>query len=48
MQSTDVLIYEVRDRKAYITMNRPQRMNAQSPTCQQGYRLDQQISGAEH
>ena len=24
MQSTDVLIYEVRDRKAYITMNRPQ------------------------
>jgi enoyl-CoA hydratase/carnithine racemase len=28
MQSTDVLIYEVRDRKAYITMNRPQRMNA--------------------
>ena len=30
MQSTDVLIYEVRDRKAYITMNRPQRMNALS------------------
>lgn len=28
MQTTDVLIYEVRDRKAYITMNRPQRMNA--------------------
>ena len=31
MQTTDVLIYEVRDRKAYITMNRPpQRMNALS------------------
>jgi enoyl-CoA hydratase/carnithine racemase len=30
VQSTDVLIYEVRDRKAYITMNRPQRMNALS------------------
>ena len=28
MQSTDVLGYEVRDRKAYITMNRPHRMNA--------------------
>jgi len=25
---TDVLSYEVRDRKAYITMNRPERMNA--------------------
>jgi enoyl-CoA hydratase/carnithine racemase len=30
VQSTDVLIYEVRDRTAYITMNRPQRMNALS------------------
>lgn len=30
MQSTDVLTYEVRDRKAYITMNRPHRMNALS------------------
>ena len=30
MQSTDELIYEVRDRKAYITMNRPHRMNALS------------------
>lgn len=30
MQTTDVLIYEVRDRKAYITMNRPHRMNALS------------------
>jgi len=30
MQTTDVLIYEVRDHKAYITMNRPQRMNALS------------------
>src|ERR1700733_5875872 len=30
VQSTDVLIYEVRDHKAYITMNRPQRMNALS------------------
>ena len=30
MQSTDVLTYEVKDRKAYITMNRPQRMNALS------------------
>jgi enoyl-CoA hydratase/carnithine racemase len=28
VQSTDVLSYEVRDRKAYITMNRPHRMNA--------------------
>jgi enoyl-CoA hydratase/carnithine racemase len=30
VQTTDVLIYEVRDRKAYITMNRPHRMNALS------------------
>jgi enoyl-CoA hydratase/carnithine racemase len=30
VQTTDVLIYEVRDHKAYITMNRPQRMNALS------------------
>jgi enoyl-CoA hydratase/carnithine racemase len=30
VQTTDVLIYEVKDRKAYITMNRPQRMNALS------------------
>jgi enoyl-CoA hydratase/carnithine racemase len=30
VQSTDVLIYEVKDRKAYITMNRPERMNALS------------------
>jgi enoyl-CoA hydratase/carnithine racemase len=30
VQTTDVLSYEVRDRKAYITMNRPQRMNALS------------------
>lgn len=30
MQTTDVLIYEVKDRKAYITLNRPQRMNALS------------------
>jgi len=30
VQSTDELIYEVRDRKAYITMNRPHRMNALS------------------
>jgi enoyl-CoA hydratase/carnithine racemase len=28
VQDTDVLGYEVRDRKAYITMNRPHRMNA--------------------
>ena len=28
MQTTDVLSYEVRDRKAYITRNRPHRMNA--------------------
>jgi enoyl-CoA hydratase/carnithine racemase len=30
VQTTDVLIYEVKDRKAYITLNRPQRMNALS------------------
>src|ERR1700733_1689393 len=30
VQSTDVLVCEVRDRKASITMNRPQRMNALS------------------
>lgn len=28
METTDVLIYEVRDRKAYITLNRPRSMNA--------------------
>src|ERR1700722_9768686 len=38
VQSTDVLIYEVRDRKAYITMNRPQRMNA----------LSRELMGALH
>jgi len=30
MQTTDVLIYEARDRKAYITLNRPRQMNALS------------------
>jgi enoyl-CoA hydratase/carnithine racemase len=34
--TTDVLSYEVRDRKAYITMNRPHRMNA----------LNQELMGA--
>jgi enoyl-CoA hydratase/carnithine racemase len=36
--TTDVLTYEVRDRKAYITMNRPQRMNA----------LSRELLGAMH
>lgn len=30
METTDVLIYQVKDRKAYITLNRPHRMNALS------------------
>ena len=33
---TDVLSYEVRDRKAYITMNRPERMNALSRELMRG------------
>ena len=38
MQTTDVLSYEVKDRKAYITMNRPHRMNA----------LSRELMGALH
>jgi enoyl-CoA hydratase/carnithine racemase len=38
VQSTDVLSYEVRDRKAYIMMNRPHRMNA----------LNRELMGALH
>jgi enoyl-CoA hydratase/carnithine racemase len=30
VETTDVLIYQVKDRKAYITLNRPHRMNALS------------------
>jgi enoyl-CoA hydratase/carnithine racemase len=30
VQTTDVLNYEVKDRKAYVTLNRPERMNALS------------------
>ncbi len=33
---TDVLSYEVRDHKAYITMNRPERMNALSRELMHG------------
>lgn len=47
MQSTDVLIYEVRDRKAYITMNRPQRMNALSRELMRDLRVAFQAADAD-